>query len=106
MAHHVEEVIKKHKHATPNAVPRIVNGISGQLGHRVPRHVVVGPNNALVPFSSMRLVVEHHALGLGQNRKIVTPKLVLQVSCMIVALGFTTFANTNSQQVRRFNTLF
>ena len=82
VALHVEEVIKKHKHATPNAAPRIVNGIPGQLGQLVPRYAVLGPNNARVPFSSMRLVVEHHALGLAQNHKIVTLNLV-QVSRVI-----------------------
>ena len=78
----VEEVIKKRKHATPNAVPRIVNGIPGQLGQFVPRYAVPGPNNARVPFSSMKHVVEYHALGLGQNHKIVIPNLV-QVSRVI-----------------------
>ena len=72
----MEEATKKRKHATLNAVPRIVNGISGHLGQLVPRYVVLGPNNARVPFSSMRLVVEHPALGVGQNHKIVTPKHV------------------------------
>ena len=75
----MEEVIKKHKHATPNAVPRIVNGISGHPGQLVPRYAVLVPNNARVLSSSMLLVVEHHALGLAQNHKIVTPNLV-QVS--------------------------
>ena len=66
-ARHEEEVIRKHKRAAPSAAPKIVNGISGHLGHHVPRHVVAGPYNARVPFSSMRLVVEHRAPGLGQN---------------------------------------
>ena len=78
----MEEVIKKRKHATPNAVPRIVNGISGHLGQHVPRYAILGPNNAHVPFSSMRLVVEQHALDLAQNHKIVTLNLV-QVSRVI-----------------------
>ena len=78
----MEEVIEKPNHATPNAVPRIVNGISGHLGQLVPRYVELGPNNACVPFSSMKHVVEYHALGLGQNHKIVIPNLV-QVSRVI-----------------------
>ena len=81
----MEEVIKKHKRATPSVVPRIVNGKPGLHGHHVPRHAVVGHNNARVPFSSMRLVVEHHALGLGQSLRIVTPKLV-KVSWVIQKL--------------------
>ena len=85
VARHEEEVIQKHKRATLSAAPKIVNGISGHLGRHVPRHVVVGPNNARVPFSSTRSVAEHHALELGQNHTVATPKLV-QVSWVIQKL--------------------
>ena len=88
VALHVEEVIQIHKCVTPNAVLKTVNGMPGHCGRHVPRRAEVGPKNACVPYSTMILVVEHHALGLGQNLRVVTPKVV-QVICVIQKLFYS-----------------
>ena len=62
-----QELMQRCKSATPTVVPKIANGIPGGLGLGALRHAAAGPNNDLVPYTPIRLVVGQHDPGLGQT---------------------------------------